>query len=285
VARKQEPVDELPETLPDQVERQVRRRGAVASRQLTKVKLTRDAQQRLYEALAQRGLEWTGKHVRVPLAEQVSALLDDKGHLPFQTLKRRVKGATNVTELRKTVGALHDRDEARFVMEGRKEIVARPSGAILSADALSRLNEASEQLAKLLRTARPRKGRPSPTLWRKDVTAALARLMVDGSREPAAPRTAGGDGNTSEREAVLGAIDRLEGKDGPLVFVPDVAREVSGRVAAAAVRQALLDAAFAGELELRPESGVGTLSAADAALCPRGPGGTVLSYARRLPQR
>jgi hypothetical protein len=46
---------------------------------------------------------------------------------------------------------------------------------------------------------------------------------------------------------------------------------------------AMLDqAARFGAIELRPESGMGLLSEADAALCPSGPRGSILSYARAL---
>jgi hypothetical protein len=43
-----------------------------------------------------------------------------------------------------------------------------------------------------------------------------------------------------------------------------------------------VDAAIAGRIELRPESGVGLLANDDAARCPRGPTGVPLSYARIL---
>lgn len=280
MARKQVPVEEVSETWLDEVERKVRHRGAVASRQLPARTLSEHARQSMYEKLAQRGLEHTGKHVRVPLPEQIRALLHEKEHLPFQALKRRVKGAANVTELRKAVGDLHARGVVCFVMEGRKEIVAKPSDAVVPPDELARLRQASDDLAKLLRTARASKGRPMPTLWRSHVQKALAPLEI-GETTPVASDHHGvaADGRAA-RGLVLDAIGRLQGRDGPLVFVPAVARALGERLEIRAIHQALLDTAKAGEVELRPESGVGTLSSADAALCPRGPGGTVLSYAR-----
>ena len=53
-----------------------------------------------------------------------------------------------------------------------------------------------------------------------------------------------------------------------------------GRATIAEVHRALLDAAAAGTVELRPEAGGEFLKEEDARLCPAGPRGTVLSYAR-----
>lgn len=47
-------------------------------------------------------------------------------------------------------------------------------------------------------------------------------------------------------------------------------------------RSALLELDSGGFIELRPESGIGLLSEDDAALCPRGARGVVLSFARLI---
>lgn len=60
-----------------------------------------------------------------------------------------------------------------------------------------------------------------------------------------------------------------------LAWVPDVARRLG-----ASSSRLLLEADRAGVLELRPESGLGRLSAEDAKRCPRMADGTPLSWVR-----
>ncbi|HEV8322287.1 MAG TPA: hypothetical protein VG389_11775 [Myxococcota bacterium] len=82
-------------------------------------------------------------------------------------------------------------------------------------------------------------------------------------------------------DVVVAAVQALQRPGAPLVFVPDVVRALEAQ-GVAAPQRALLAAAAAGGIELRPESGVGLLGAEDAARCPRGPTGVPLSYARIL---
>lgn len=113
---------------------------------------------------------------------------------------------------------------------------------------------------------------PGVNLTRTDVVRAL---ILEGLARHEAEAEA-------PQDAVAAALRDLAGKDG-LVFVPDLQRQLRGRVAPAAVISALLEADRAGAVELRPESGVGLLASADAAMCPTLPDGTVLSYARIQP--
>jgi hypothetical protein len=66
-----------------------------------------------------------------------------------------------------------------------------------------------------------------------------------------------------------------------LSFVPDAVRALAAH-GVAAVQTALIDAARAGRIELQPESGLNRLSQAELDLCPPGPQGTRLSWARLL---
>lgn len=66
-----------------------------------------------------------------------------------------------------------------------------------------------------------------------------------------------------------------------LVFVPDFARAYPG-APPEVIRRVLLVLAHEEAIELRPESGLGTLTPAEAVWCPRGAGGVVLSYTRVL---
>jgi hypothetical protein len=64
------------------------------------------------------------------------------------------------------------------------------------------------------------------------------------------------------------------------VYLPELVRSLADRAAPERVLAALDEVALDGLVELRPESGLGTLSSEDAALCLPGPQGSVLSYAR-----
>ena len=81
--------------------------------------------------------------------------------------------------------------------------------------------------------------------------------------------------------AVLAAVRKREREGTRLAFVPAVLRELAQSMGREAAQRALLAAGDAGALELRPESGMGRLTADDAAWCPPGPQGSVLSWCRR----
>ena len=66
-----------------------------------------------------------------------------------------------------------------------------------------------------------------------------------------------------------------------LSYVPDTVRALS-KHGISAVQAAILDAARAGRIELRPEGGLNRLSREDLALCPSGLQDTKLSWARIL---
>jgi hypothetical protein len=86
---------------------------------------------------------------------------------------------------------------------------------------------------------------------------------------------------------VNAAIDARREPSG-LTWVPDLVRALGGATPPAgdAVREAvhaeLLRGARSGDLELRPESGMGRLSPEDDALCISGPQGSRLSWVRRI---
>jgi len=67
-----------------------------------------------------------------------------------------------------------------------------------------------------------------------------------------------------------------------LARVPDAVRPVLSTMSHEEARSALLALDSSGFIELRPESGIGLLTEDDAALCPRGARGVVLSFARLI---
>jgi hypothetical protein len=115
----------------------------------------------------------------------------------------------------------------------------------------------AEQYAQLSRAARAAKTGLSPYI----------REKATGMPHATATRSS---------DAVL---ERIHG----LTFVPELVRSVELEgVSVKAAHEALLRLARERRIELQPESGVGRLTAEDLALCPPGPQGSRLSWARRL---
>jgi hypothetical protein len=293
-------LDELPAGLVAEVEAAVRAERALALRKLTRVRLSRRAEGLLYEGLARRGLERTGKTVRVPLREQVTAVLARGDAVPVTGLRKLLRGVASAAELKLVVSDLVRTRRAVLVVRGGKEHVAAPSAALVSGAELGAVQALAKVLGKLATATRARAGRPARALWRAelvglldDAREALGGATADAFEDAAAVRGAAADALEDASavrldaaadpvEMVVAAVRAHAGGASGLASVPQVAQALGDRMAGEAFRQALLGAAAAGLLELRPESGVGLLPLADAALCPRGPDGSPLSYARLL---
>ena len=227
-----------------------------------------------------RRLDITAKSAGAPpsLAEQIRALIVQGPPVPLAGLARRLEGASASATAR-AVAALVSAGEVVVVLTAGKEHLARPSLATLAPEEIVRLSEGVERLAKLLRATRARRGKPRRTLWRTDVDACLALGGARAATPPPAPPSplpVDRPGDT-----VVAAVIALVRPGEPFVFVPDVVRSLQSR-GVLSPQQALVAAAIAGRIELRPESGVGLLAAEDAAQCPRGPTGVPLSYIRLL---
>jgi hypothetical protein len=82
---------------------------------------------------------------------------------------------------------------------------------------------------------------------------------------------------------LLAALDAARDERTGLSFVPRVMQQLIPHMQAAVAHQVLLTAARDERIELRPEGGLARLTEEELALCPPGPGGTRLSWARRLP--
>ncbi len=259
MARKVQELDEVPGGLVDEVAEAVRRSGAIPLARLTRVKLTRRATGLLHEQLARRGLEQTGRAARVPVREQVLAAIAG-GPIATAAVRKQVRGLAGAGELAVAIADLVRSGRAAVVVRGGVEHVAPPSPEVLAPRELAAVVELARALGKAVARLRARAGKPARSLWRGDVLALLEEA-----------RAALGDGLESIVEAVRHHASPATG----LAAVPAIARAL-GRD----IRQPLLAAAAAGLVELRPESGVGLLAPADADLCPRGPDGWPLSWAR-----
>jgi hypothetical protein len=80
---------------------------------------------------------------------------------------------------------------------------------------------------------------------------------------------------------VLAAVDAARDARTGLSFVPVIIRRLSQVMALPVAHDVLLSAARRELIELRPEGGLGRLSEEELSLCPPGPAGTRLSWARR----
>lgn len=247
----------------------MRASSALPIAKLTRRKLTPEAQGALLLRLEERGLQRFGKGVRVPLEAQILALVQGGSRLPLKDLGKRVKGAAK-PELSAALDRLVRAGEARVIVRTQVEVLVGAGDKVLAPAEIAALAKLSIQVAKLLKKVGA-KGVPR-TLLREDLTSLLAPFVAAG-RVPAAE---------GSRLRVIEALSRLADPVLQLVRIPALVRALVPDLPLAEVHRVLLAEADAGAIELRPEAGAEFLDPADAALCPAGPRGTVLSYARRL---
>ncbi len=269
-------IDQVPDGLAEETERAVRQSGALPLRRIKPAQgaLSRRAQGLLLETLARRGLERTARALRVPLRDQVAALLAGGAPIATAALRKQLAGVESAAELKLVVRDLVRAGRAALVMRAGKEHIAARDGALLSREQVAQIADVARKLARLAASAKARAGQPPRTLLRVNVLALLdpARRSLDAGDS--------GDADGDPVALVIAAVrERIDPTTG-LAFVPEVARALDGRLAGDALRAALVGAARSGLVELRPESGVELLTPADAAMCPRGPDGSPLSWLR-----
>lgn len=246
------------EELVDTLWMRVREEGAVRTKAL--LEGHDDARAELLEALAQRGLERGEKHVRVPLAAQLRELVATDGEVAEKGLRKRLAGAESADEVSHAVDhALREGALVRAIGEAGAVVLVQAADVVdeaCTARLHSGVNEAQRRLKAAQRRALP-------------VRRTLLALL-----EPS--------GDEALEARLLSAI---RDRRGPLVAVAEVVDAVVSAddgTALSAVHGALRSLAAAGQIELRPESGVGSLSDDEARLCPRTPDGVCLSYLRPL---
>ena len=264
-ARTPRTIDTLPAELPAEVERAVRAAGALALAKLTKVKLGPAARRELEQRLVAAGLERTPSALRVPLGEQLLALVQGGARVPLKDVAKRVKGGAK-KELDAALDRLVRAGQARVVVRTAVEVLVSGADRALSPGEVAAMAGAHAALGKVLKKVTA-KGR-ARSIPRDDLPALLGAF--DQALRPPAPAS-------PSTEIVAEALRRLAVLD--MVRVPDLVRALDGKVVLAEVHRALLAADDAGVIELRPESGTEFLAEEDARLCPPGPRGTVFSYA------
>lgn len=239
---------------------------------LSQAGIPKSQQRDAIERLVGNGFERSGKTgVRVSMRDQIKELLATRGSLPLKGISRATAGA-KPKEVKLAAEALVKEGAALIAVRGKIEALVASSTPVLSRTELQALLHACKQLQKqsgaALRASTPK------TLLRDDVRALLLDLVSNRSlpQQRAAPLI----------DSVLQELNRAVRGSVGLAFVPDAVRALASRHSVETVQDALLQAARTGRIELQPESGVGRLTAEELALCPPGPEGTRLSWARIL---
>lgn len=242
----------------------VRRDGAVAKSVVTK-RAGRANVLAVFDALTNAGLEIGARHVREPLEGQLAAAVRG-GPLSLRGLDAHVRGAT-LAEAKSAALALVARGRLRLVARGKELAVTSVDSLVLDARTRERLAHAVDALVRASKLAAKHRA----SLLAADVEAAFAPFL-----QPSSAR--------AELRTIRDVAALVEAQKEPsgLTWVPKLVRLLGGEAAREAVHAELLRGARAGRFELRPESGMGRLSAEDAELCVPGPQGSRLSWVRRI---
>jgi hypothetical protein len=274
----------------DRQRARLRSEGAVKLSTLKPPALRDDVARRL----VCEGFEIAGSFVRRPLAGQLRDAVADEQAIAIRALPGRVRGASRV-ELEREVAAAVARGDLQRVARGGSECVVGPSQAVLGGQRLGNLYEALCLLTKMLAAAGKKK---NVGVLASDVehvlSAATHVLEADRISTPrpavgakrAADVAPNADASPSGTPVdalarLLDALDAARDERTGLSFVPAIVQRLSPVMTVSAAHDALLAAARRELIELRPEGGLARLSAEELALCPPGPVGTRLSWARR----
>lgn len=262
----------------------VRRDGAIARTALVRLGIPKKRLGEALEALAREGLEVTAKSVRVPVREQLLALLATGSAVNGKSAAGAISGATKA-EITKTMAALVEAGDARLVLRTKELVLVGTRADVVAGPELEAIERTLDSLLKATKLARKKRA----ALLRADVDQAMSRFVTarrpeagaNGAATPtqAAASDAGARAPSSRDIAQL--VEQHRDASG-LTFVPTLVRALGGEGARDAVHAELLRGARSGIFELRPESGLGRLSAEDLDLCIPGPQGSRLSWVRRV---
>jgi hypothetical protein len=228
---------------------------------------------RVLDALRVEGFEVTAKVVRIPIEDQLRAVLRDGGYLAFNAISSHVRGAT-AAEAKQVAKALAESGRARRILRTTTETLVPVTADVVADKGLALASKRAADLARQLQNA----ARKGMGVLRSDVEQALDGVLPTNPRSGASRRP----DSSLELDVVLRAVDAARDAKVGLSFVPKVVGLLSVNFGHATAQKALLEAASRGFVELRPEGGLGRLSEAERMACPEGPQGTRLSWARRI---
>ncbi len=253
-------------------------RGAVTTTQLGPLA----RRESVAQALVEEGYERTPKGLRRPLGTQLEELLRDGAYLPSSELRRRLKGVTKV-EGEALIREAQKKGLATLVLRGKQLTIVPAGEDVLDRSALREFAAELKRLQAWVQKAEKDKG--GPTLLRSDTAEALRELQSLVQPKPKLrsqlERASPAPTKASELgQAVRGAILALRDEESLLAAVPRVSERLETIAPPDRIVEELLAGHARGELELRPEGGIGRLSAKDAARCPIGAGNLPLSFVR-----
>jgi uncharacterized protein YfaS (alpha-2-macroglobulin family) len=247
--------------------------------------------ERLVPALVAEGFEANTTWLRRPLQAQLEQALAHGAAVARKSLGAQLRGASPA-ELQRALGDAERAGKLKRVLRGKAEVLVGGAAAVLSTAELPQLRATVSALDKLLAQALRKKGL---TLLASDVQQALEQALQllprakqpnqqEGARATGPAAQAESAPPSSERalQSVVAAVGATRDGNTGLSFVPDVVRRLLPAMPAAVARSMLLLAANRELVELRPEGGLGRLTAEDLELCPPGPAQTRLSWARLL---
>ncbi|HWA70764.1 MAG TPA: hypothetical protein VG937_00445 [Polyangiaceae bacterium] len=230
------------------------------------------------EELVKQGFEVSGSWVRKPLVQQLRQALADGAFISIKAVPQHVAGATGA-EAKRAALALVASGGAKLALRGSEEVLVPASAQVLSRDDLRRFDAVAKSVAKAARS------RSGASLLLGDLLEMLEEAVPGvaagrGARRGEEPLRKKVEGEASFGEVLAVVEQTLDPRTG-LSFVPEVVARLRSRLGAETASAVLVAAATAGFLELRPEGGLNRLSEQELSMCPEGPHGTRLSWARR----
>ncbi len=250
---------------------ETKREGMVLVSKLATLGVGKQAKPEVLEALtAIEGIEVGKRALRVPVRAQIAARLDAGAALAMKTIGSAAAAATK-KEIADVIDAMIEAGEAKLVVRGSEIALVgtKASTDTIDDDTLDRLERAITELGKSIKLARKR----NATLLRRDVHGALGAFTTSATKTPSP---------SPSLDDVLLSVERHRESTSGLTFVPTLVRALEGTLDREEVHAALVRAANAGVVELRPESGMGRLTPEDLQLCLPGPQGSRLSWVRRV---
>jgi hypothetical protein len=237
--------------------------------------------------LVREGFEATKSAIRRPLRGQLLEALEHGALVPVKSLAAHVRGATG-PELKRLVDDAVREGLVRRVLRGAAEVVL--AGADVRVLSRAEAETVRLRVVGLGKSLEKVTKNPGLCLLASDATAALSEAVtaiaerVDARGAANAAQTSATERKPAEEamRALLAAVDSTRDVRTGLSFVPSVVGRLAPQLETHAAIKLLLRAAEQELLELRPEGGIGRLSEAELSVCPLGPHGTRLSWARRL---
>lgn len=165
---------------------------------------------------------------------------------------------------------------------GKKKNVSQ-----LASDVVQMLSAAQHVLEDDFALKPPLEADPDEAVTTRAPSVAARTEASPSSVKPVTPAAKPGDAKAPGHASsdalaeLLSALDAAHDARSGMSFVPAIVRQLSAAMTAPEALDLLLQAARRELIELRPEGGLGRLSHEELALCPPGPAGTRLSWARR----